>query len=182
MLPGATPKQWPPNPGQHKVTLQREAADEKAKAMIAAAEAAVPSATELRKAAENEGMEVGKGQWWYHEVLGVRVPFAITGEAVAYLVKWVEGNATQHFSTYIEPASSVDYHASVAFHEEFTQSGKKFSKVHVVTLKLRFSQNFVTEPTSGMQFEKERVVVLDEHGKVLHLSGDGPTQVPVLAV
>ena len=33
-----------------------------------------------------------------------------------------------------------------------------------------------------MQFEKERVVILDAKGKVLHISGDGPTEVPVLAI
>jgi hypothetical protein len=33
-----------------------------------------------------------------------------------------------------------------------------------------------------MQFEKERVVILDANAKVLHISGDGPTEVPVMAI
>ncbi|MHB8862170.1 MAG: hypothetical protein ACYC6N_07190 [Pirellulaceae bacterium] len=48
--------------------------------------------------------------------------------------------------------------------------------------KLVFDQNFVATVTEGMHFEKERVVILDASGKVLHISGDGPTEVPVLVM
>jgi hypothetical protein len=33
-----------------------------------------------------------------------------------------------------------------------------------------------------MHFEKVRVVVLDAEGKVLYISGDGPTEVPIFAI
>lgn len=33
-----------------------------------------------------------------------------------------------------------------------------------------------------MSFQKERVVILDAKGKVLHISGDGPTEVAILAI
>ena len=52
----------------------------------------------------------------------------------------------------------------------------------MVTLKLTFDQNFAATQTEGMHFEKKRVVVLDGKGKVLHISGDGPTEVPILAI
>ena len=74
------------------------------------------------------------------------------------------------------------YHASVRFHEDFMLDDKGFKGVHVVTLKLDFAQNFAATQTEGMSFQKKRVVVLDGAGKVLHVSGDGPTEVPVLAI
>jgi hypothetical protein len=33
-----------------------------------------------------------------------------------------------------------------------------------------------------MMFSKERKVVLDKDGKVLHVSGDGPTQAAIVAI
>jgi hypothetical protein len=51
----------------------------------------------------------------------------------------------------------------------------------VVTLILIFEQDYAATSTDAMHFEKERVVVLDAGGKVLHISGDGPTEVPILA-
>jgi hypothetical protein len=33
-----------------------------------------------------------------------------------------------------------------------------------------------------MHFQKDRVVILDAGGRVLHISGDGPTEVPILAI
>ena len=68
------------------------------------------------------------------------------------------------------------------FHKEFKLGDKTFNDVHVVTLKLTFEQNFAATGTEGMHFEKERVVVLDAEGKVLHISGDGPTEVPIMAI
>jgi hypothetical protein len=68
------------------------------------------------------------------------------------------------------------------FHKEFTLDGKSFKNVHVVTLKLTFSQNFAATGTEGMHFEKKRIVVLDNDGKVLQVFGDGSTEVPILAI
>lgn len=180
MLEGSAPKNWPADPEKHKTKIQRKAEDKKQETMIAAAEAAQPDNKELREAAAKEKTAVVDQQWWYKMELGTRIPFAITGDAVEYYLRLIEKNGKQDFKAFLQPSSSVDYQASMAFHKEYTSGEKAFKNVNVVTLKLTFSQNFVTDQTAGMFFTKERVVVLDEEGKVLHISGDGPTEVPIM--
>ncbi|MDH4444400.1 MAG: hypothetical protein QE267_04645 [Akkermansiaceae bacterium] len=92
----------------------------------------------------------------------------------------VTKNATKQFKSYAMPSSRLDYHAIAQFHKEFKLNDKTFANVNVVTLVLIFSANFTAEATSGMQFEKIRIVILDAANKVLHISGDGPTEVPIM--
>lgn len=48
VLPGAMPKDWPANPAKHIVSVHRESADKQQAAMIATAEAALPSKDTLQ--------------------------------------------------------------------------------------------------------------------------------------
>lgn len=175
-------KSWPANPDKHRITIRREAADAAQAKRIATAEAALPEAAALQKAIGDGPKPKDASQWWYREELGIRIPFAITAGTVEYYSKLVGNYGKQEFKRFLEPSSSVDYHASVAFHALFEQDGRKFADVHVVTLKLVFAQNFAATGTEGMHFEKSRSVVLDAAGKVLAVYGDGPTEVPVLAI
>jgi hypothetical protein len=182
MLPGAEPKAWPANPAKHQVVIRREATDDKQAAMIAAAESAQAPKAALRQAAGEAAAPEGDKVWWYKEQLGIRIPYAITGDAVAYYSELVANYGKQVLNRYTEPNSCLDYHAGVKFHKLLKLDDKTFKDVHVVTLKLTFAQNFAATQTEGMRFVKERVVVLDAEGKVLHISGDGPTAVPILAI
>ena len=195
-VPGFEPKEWPANPAKHQINVRREAADKKQSALIAAAEAAQPSKETLRQALEapdrddplglarpkDAKVPVGDKVWWYKEQLGIRIPCAITADAVAYYSDLVRGYGKQALQRHAEPSSRLDYHASVKFHKEFKLAGKTFTDVHVDTLRLIFDQNFAATATEGMHFQKERMVVLDANGKVLHICGDGPTEVPILAM
>lgn len=182
VLPDSKPKDWPANPARHTVTVRREAADKTQSALIAAAEAALPEKAALSRAAGEKGAPQGAKVWWYQEQLGIRIPFAITDDAVAYYTNLVEKYGKQTFNRYVEPSSRLEYNAAVKLHKEFKFDGKTFNNVQVVTLKLKFSQNFAATTAEGMSFEKERTVILDADGKVLHISGDGPTEVPILAI
>ena len=178
---GAKPKDYPPDSGKHVVTIRREAENDLQKKMIAAAEAALPGREALREALG--GNDPAAAQWWHEEALGIRIPFAITGAAVDYYKNLVEGYGKQTFKNrYIQPSSAFEYHAAAAFHAKFEFQGDKFSDVHVVTLKLSFSQNFAATTTEGCSFSKERTVILDADGKVLRIAGDGPTEAPIMAI
>ena len=190
----AGPKVWPVDATKHVVVIKRDATDAKQTAMITAAESAQADKEVLRKAVEarnpNDPVDPAQAKqakvpegdkvWWYQEQLGIRIPCAVTGEAVRYYSDLVARNATKEFKSYAMPSSRVDYHAVVQFHKEFKLDYKTFVDVNVVTLKLGFSANFTAEATSGIQFEKNRIVILDAANKVLHVSGDGPTEVPVM--
>ena len=179
---GSMPKEWPANPAKHQIVIRREAADAKETAMIAAAEAAQASKEALSKAAGDAAVPAGNKVWWYEEKLGIRIPCAITSDAIAYYSDLVGSYGKQALKRFMDPSSSLDYHAGVKFHNELKLDDTDFRDVHVVTLKLTFSENFAASTTEAMRFQKERVVVLDANGKVLHISGDGPTEVPILAI
>ena len=84
----------------------------------------------------------GGDVWWYQENLGIRIPYAITGDAVTYYSELVASNAKKAFKSYGEPSSRLDYHAGVKFHKEFKLDDKTFKDVNVVSLQLRFAANF----------------------------------------
>lgn len=182
VLEGTQPKKWPANPAQHQINIKRESTDAKQTALIAAAEAAKPDAEALKKAVGDGPVPKHASPWWYQETLGIRIPFALTGAAVTYYSTLIEGYKKQTFERFMEPSSKLDYHATVAFHAEFKLDGQSYKEVHVVTLKLTFTEHFAATSSEGMAFEKQRTVVLDAVGKVLAISGDGPTEVPVLAI
>lgn len=179
---GSKPTEWAASPTKHQVLIKREATDEKQAAMIKTAEAAPVSREALQKAAGEGAVAEGDKVWWYQEQLGIRIPYAVTGDAVAYYAELVGKYGKQVLTRYTEPSSRLDYHATVKFHKEFKLDDKTFSDVHVVTLKLTFEQSFVATQTEGMSLTKERVVVLSAEGKVIHVSGDGVTEVPIMAI
>ncbi|MFZ9937578.1 MAG: hypothetical protein ACO3JG_11060 [Luteolibacter sp.] len=183
IIEGTEPKEYPPDAGKHLVEIRREAANGVQEKMIAAAEAAIPDEEALRKAM-GDGQPLAKDevQWWHEEKLGIRIPFAITGDAVAYYKSLVEGYGKRSFKRYMQPSSKLEYHASAAFHAEFEHGGRKFKDVHVVTLKLRFAQSFAATTTEALEFEKRRTVILDTNGDVMAVDGDGPTEAPMLAI
>lgn len=190
------PKDWPANPAKHIVTIQRETGDKQQAAMIALAEAALPSKELLLQAMKtgdrndplglnqpkDAKLPVGEKVWWYKEQLGVRIPCAITAETVAYHKDLVNKYGKQTVKRYLEPSSNVNYQASTIFHKEFIIDGKTFKDVNVTTLKLAFNQSFCASETNGMHIKKERIVIVDAVGKVIYISGDGPTEVPNFAI
>lgn len=182
IVEGSEPKDYPPSPEKHVVSIKREAANPVQKKMIAAAEAAIPNEEALREALDGKELSKDEVQWWHEEKLGIRIPFAITGAAVEYYRNLVEGYGKQAFKRYMEPSSKLEYRADVAFHQNFGHEGKTFKDVYVVTLKLTFSERFAATTTEAMNFEKQRTVILDANGAVLAISGDGPTEAPVIAI
>lgn len=196
VLPGAMPKDWPANPAKHIVSVHRESVDKQQAAMIALAEATLPSKELLLQAMKagdrndplglnqpkDAKLPAGEKVWWYKEQLGIRIPCAITAEAVAYYKDLVNKYGKQAHKRYLEPSSNVNYQASTMFKKEFIIDGKTFKDVNVITLKLAFNQSFCASGTEGMHIKKERIVIVDNAGKVLHISGDGPTAVPIFAI
>lgn len=188
MPPGAEPKEWPANADRHQVTIVRNAKTAAEKQLIATAEAALPAKAEIARAftedPENQGtpLPADKNLWWCGEKTGVKLPYAITSDAVAYYKGLVEGWQKAKFTRYIEPSSKLSYTATVKFVDQFKQGDKVFEKVNVVTMELEFGADFTAETTTALHFNKTRQVVLDAGGKVLAVFGDGKTEAPLLAI
>lgn len=182
VAPGSEPKAWPANPAKHVVVLTRTPADAASQRLIKAAEAAAPPKDAVRKAAGETKLPETGPLWWYREELGVRIPFAVTGDAVKYFAELVGRYGKESFTRFVEPNSRLEYSAKVTTHKMFSRDDESFSNVRVVTLTLHFSQNFCATGTEGQSFQKERIVVFDSAGTLLKIFGDGTTESPVLAI
>ena len=181
---GSEPKEWPANPAKHVVSIKRISSDETGAKLIAAAEGLMHDGIEPEPKGEGEPRPGAppKGQWWEKEELGIKIPFAITSDAVTYYSNLIATYGKQAAKRYSEPNSSFVYEAKVEKHPAFEIEGKSFKDVSVVTLRIQFRQNFAASVTEGLSFEKTRTVVFDRDGKVVHVSGDGPTEVAILAI
>jgi hypothetical protein len=184
MLPGSEPKDWPADPSSHVVKIERVITKADDAKWIAAAESLPADAAALREAAkkQDKNAAVVAKQWWYMESVNVKIPFALTGDAVTYYSDLVTGFGKQAMKRYSKPGSNFTYSASVSHHAEFTVDEKKFQNVTVVTLSMEFSENFAATTTEAMNFSKQRVIVFDKDSKALYISGDGETQAPVMAI
>ena len=184
MAPGSEPKDWPANPEKHVVSIKRVSADETEAKLIDAAESLEHDGIGPDPVTPGEPRLATppKGQWWHKEELGIKIPFAITKDTIAYYSDLVTGYGKQAAKRYMEPNSNFTYEAKVAKQAEFSIDGKTFKDVSVVTMEMKFSENFAATVTEGLSFDKRRTVVFDGDGKVLHVSGDGPTEAAILAI
>lgn len=184
MLEGSKPKEWPANPAQHVVTMERVINNPADAALITAAESAAPAPAVLLVAVRKQqpNATLVPKQWWHQEAVGVKIPFALTTEAIAYYSELVMGFGKQKLERYMQPSSHFTYNAKVEKHLSFDCDGKTFRDVSVVTLSMDFSEDFASTMTEGLSFSKKRVVVFDAAGKVLHISGDGETETAILAI
>jgi hypothetical protein len=185
MLPGANTKEWPASAEHHQVHIQRKAADDREKQLIAAAEKCVPDAAALAKSVGKDTAGIAQpksGPWWNKEVLGIRIPFAITADAIGYYSKLVTQYGQQKLVRFAQPNSDFSYHAKVTKHPAYEHHGKSLQDVIVVTMTMKFRQNFVATVTEAFEFEKSRTVVFDKDGNILGVQGDGDVEVPVMAM
>jgi hypothetical protein len=176
------PKEWPANTNRHTITIVRNASDAAGRQLIARAEGLQPDRGELAKASGDVPLPRDGKVWWCREQFGIRIPYAVTGDAVTYYAGLVAGYGKTPMKRYAEPSSALKYTAAVKRQERFELDGKNWQNVDVVTLKLEFRQAFCASGTEAFGFTKERTVVFDAQGKVLHVSGDGVTDVPVMAI
>lgn len=171
-LEGSQTKEFPANAKAHVLSLSRTAADEAGKKMIAAAEAAQPD----------------KNEWWITRdgkadlKNKIKVPYAITGEALNYYFELIKAYQKKAFVAYNQPNSKLNYTATAKHKKEFKHAGKIYANVYVVTMDLKFNANFTEDATTGVHVMKKRTVILDVKGKILAIDGDNDTWGAQLAI
>jgi hypothetical protein len=150
--------------------------------LIREAEAAHPARQDVialagdAAAQERAGIGPGDDPWWYMTFDGVRIPYAITDDAVVYYTGALEAFRHGDFSPSLGiemKKAKLAYRASVSLEESYEREGRTFTGVYVVRMSLEWSQ--FCGPECAMGFAKERVVVLDGDGDVLAVFGDGET-------
>lgn len=113
------------------------------------------------------------GAWWVRTFDGIRIPQAITRDAVVYYLDLSRAFQSGDFSGSIQQISSrFTYRADLTWQESYSLDGRSYRNVLVATMDLSWS-NYCGS-LCALSFSKRRVVVMDPRGTILRVSGDGP--------
>lgn len=115
---------------------------------------------------------VGEPVWWYTTFDRIRVPFAITGDAVAYYQRVLAANREGRpfpESGIHNRIVELSYTAEAAHHDVFRRESFEFREVYVVDMRLDWGN--ACGSLCGLFFSREQQVVLTREGEVLHVFG-----------
>jgi hypothetical protein len=122
------------------------------------------------------GYQISEPLWWYQTFDGIRIPWAVTSDAVQYyldvIMAFRDGNFSDTLGITMKKAY-FGYEVSVNYLPKLQVGGLTVENVHMVTMKLSWSQ--FCGPECAMGFFKTRDVVFDSSGTLLFISGDGAT-------
>lgn len=150
--------------------------------LIQRAEAAVPPREDVlvligdAKKQERAGVNDEEPLWWFVTFDGVRIPYAITADALVFYHTTFEAFRGGDFSIshdIVMKKVTFIYEASVSREDRFEHEEEVFEDVHVVRMSLKWSQYCGGECAMG--FYKERIVVFDAGGEILAVLLDGET-------
>ena len=148
--------------------------------LIAAAEAVYPPRDSVVAAVPAwTDYEIPPTQyWWWWHFDGVLLPYAITGDAVAYysgLIDFLEADSAGQFLI----TADLVYEAQVSFESSYTVEGTEdyplekpavFKRVYVVSMYLEWGQ--YCGILCAMDVTAKRLVVFDEHGTLINVFFD----------
>lgn len=126
---------------------------------------------------EQIGVDPEAPLWWYATFDGVRIPFAITADALTYYVNVIKAFEAGDFadSDGINMLKAyVKYEASVEYAEVYQLGESVHHDVALVQMKLSWSQ--YCGPECAMGFFKNRTVVFSASGDLIEVLEDGSTQ------
>ena len=119
--------------------------------------------------------------WWYSTFDGVRIPYAITWEAVEYyltLLDYYEEGLFEEAGTIDVSRADFNYETTVTQYDSFQILNYSFGRVYVVTQLLEWDS--YCGPLCALFLTARRSVIIDfETEQVLGVFGDGPCLVMV---
>ncbi len=118
-----------------------------------------------------EALAKEKRLWWYDTFDGVRLPYAVTMDAVRYYLKLTQtmGNGVETSGIRMK-ASKFTYYANISKSSAYSRDGRVFSDVYVVEMGLSWS-NYCGS-LCACSFDLNRTVILRPDGTVLCVFGD----------
>ena len=159
-------------------TVNRGFRNSEEERLIRIAEETYPPAEAVLSIAETRpgghGPSKQERLWWYGEFDGVRLPYAVTMDAVRYYLALTQafgrGDTTQTNGIPMK-RSNFSYHANVSSRPStYSRDGRVFEDVYVVEMGLRWS-NYCGS-LCACSFDLDRTVVLRRDGTVLCVFGD----------
>lgn len=153
--------------------------------LIRIAEETYPRAEAILPIADSrpgaEALQKEERLWWYGEFDGVRLPYAVTMDAVRYYLGLVQamgrGDTTQTKGFRMKRVE-FSYHANISDRPvTYSRDGRVFKDVYVVDMGLRWSN--YCGPVCACSFNLDRTVVIRRDGTVLCVFGDRKPMVVV---
>lgn len=165
----------------HKLQVTRSAQTDVAKRCLKLAEEAYPRREDVLKVYRAFGLADSsvppQKLWWYTTHNGVRIPYAITGEAVGYYERLIKGYRERKWPTGSHPQSRLEYSARANLVKRCRHESHTFEDVYVVRMYLDFHASW--SKSQELRFQKERTVIVHPSGEVLASFGDGKTKCTV---
>jgi hypothetical protein len=165
-------------------TVRREFRNPAEERLLRIAEETYPPAKAVASVADDrldrKDLARQKRVWWYDDFDGVRLPYAVTGDAVRYYLELTQAFGKGDWSkTHIRmKRSDFSYSATIsAGPTTYSKNGLDFTGVYIVELKLGWSNYCGT--TCACFFDLDRTVVLRPDGSVVCVIGDRKPMVVV---
>ncbi|HYQ89801.1 MAG TPA: carboxypeptidase-like regulatory domain-containing protein [Candidatus Binatia bacterium] len=146
--------------------------------LLRTAEETYPPAEAIRAVAESgPGKHLapgGKRLWWYDDFDGVRLPYAVTMDAVRYYLGLIQafgtGDSAKTHNIRMK-AASFTYHANISSRiPTYSRDGRVFKDVYVVEMGFKWS-NYCGS-LCACSFDLDRTVILRRDGTALCVFGD----------
>lgn len=165
-------------------TVSRYAESPELERLVRIAEETYPPIQAILPIADSRNRDAVSKQerpWSYGEFDGVRLPYAVTMDAVRYYLALIQalarGDSTQTHGIRMKVASFT-YRATVSQHyADYSRDGRAFKDVYVVSMKVRWSDYCGRLCACG--FDLDREVVVRRDGTVLCVFGDRKPMVTV---
>ena len=173
-----------PNP--YRVEVQRTFSDSLQATLLRIAESVYPSRDSVLASVPETERELADSiasaprAWWNSTFDGVKIPYAITVDAVHYYLDLSDafrrGDFRESHGLRMDE-TSFTYTAKIEPAEHFEAEGREYTSVYIARLELSWSQHCGL--LCALAVDAERTVVLDSAGTVLAVFGDGEVSVVV---
>lgn len=167
--------------GRYGVEIVRDYENHQQAKLISLAERTQPSHDAVAAKTASEGgsspaTAAGENLWWYTTFDGIRIPYAVTSDALSYYTAVIDSFMAGDFSAtngLTMKKAFLKYEAHVQEQAEYPLGGDTLTGVSVVHMTLSWSQ--YCGPECAMAFFKERTVIFDQHGDIIAVLDDGET-------
>jgi len=173
-----------PSGDSKDLSIVRSFVNSKEERLLSIAEATYPPRAEVLRATRRK-LELyarplsDKNLWWCDAFDGVLIPYAITKGAINYYITVIEEFHKGDYSRTkgIKMFGTLKYAGNIKHQDSYQVGKEEFKDVFVVSMQLAWRQ--YCGLTCSMNFDTDRIVVMDSKGNVLYVSGDKCADGPV---
>jgi hypothetical protein len=147
--------------------VTRQVGYEPAKRLTEKAESFFPPDSMVNELGFIDTSAIAESLWWYEELDGTRVPYAITGSAIEYYInriRWYRQNTSSMISAYFK------YNSTFEYYYDCIVGNTKYEEVFIVVQEMQWMQ--YCGPLCAMGFTRKRIIIFDKNEDIIAIIGD----------